>query len=259
MEREAALHFRDQFRQARALTLRDAEAFDELIFVVERMGMCLTGKVANLDKYKHAIATEGERSSLACEVPAAWPQLHIPFSELYDLVQDGRNWAMHQGAFARHLTDHATKLAIVLEDALMNGNNKVRDFMVQNPVCAETWHPLSFIRQRMLESSFSFLPVNLAKKGHPPAWRLISDLEVARYLRANARNARLLQRLDKASGDIRAEEPNSGRPIQLDKPHLCQPEDSVRVALEGCNGLPVLVTQKETGELLGIVTAFDLL
>jgi hypothetical protein len=169
MEREAALHFRNQFRQARALTLRDAEAFDEIIFVVERMGMFLTRTVGTLNGYKPALVTEAERSSaLALEVPAPCAQLHIPFPELYDLVQDGRNWAMHQGAFARHLTNHATKLAIVLEDGLMNGCDKVRDFMVQNPVCAEMWQPLSFIRQRMLESSFSFLPVNLTQNG-PPA------------------------------------------------------------------------------------------
>jgi hypothetical protein len=95
---------------------------------------------------------------------------------------------------------------------------------------------------------------------------LISDLEVARYLRAaterKERNARLLHPLSKAhqaSGDTKAGEPDIGRPIHLDRPHLCQPEDSIRNVLDGCNGLPALVTRSETGELLGIVTAFDLL
>ena len=41
-----------------------------------------------------------------------------PFSRLYDLVQDARNDALHQGAFARHLTIHAIGLALILEDAL---------------------------------------------------------------------------------------------------------------------------------------------
>ena len=264
MEREAAIYFRDQFRQARALTLRDEEAFDKIIFVVERMGMFLTGKVGSLKTYTTVISKYVKQSSpLAWEVSATCACLHIPFKELYDLVQDGRNWAMHQGASARHLTNHATKLAIVLEDVLMSDCEKVRDFMVQNPVCAEMWQPLSFIRQRMLESSFSFLPVNVAQKG-PPAWRLISDLEVARYLRAakNKRNQRLLQPLDTAyqrASDLQVDDPKLCRPIQLDEPVLCQPDDSVRTALEACKGLPVLVTHKENGDLLGIVTAFDLL
>ena len=158
MERDAAVYFLNQLRQARAAVLRDAEAFEEIIFVVERIGLFLTHRVDTLKGYQKRIEDEAKRSPLSYEVPSKvlskWADLHIPFTKLFDLVEDGRNWAMHQGAVARHLTNHATKLAIVLEDALMNDYDKVRDFMVENPVCAEMWQPLSFIRQRMLESSF---------------------------------------------------------------------------------------------------------
>jgi len=254
MHKEAALHFRNQFRQARALVLRDAEAFDEIIFVIERMGLFLTREVGTLNNYKTDIVNEAKRSPLACDVPGSCSQLHISFSELYDLVQDGRNWAMHQGAVARHLTNHATKLAIVLEDAFMNGCDRIRDFMVQNPVCAEMWQPLSFIRQIMLENSFSFLPVNSTPEADP-TWKLVSDLALAPYLRAGTpgdRRQRLAETLSHA-------EKHGG--VQLMDPKRCGPEESARTALEGCKDLPILVTNSGGGtdNLLGIVTAFDLL
>lgn len=44
---------------------------------------------------------------------------------LYDLVEQGRNEALHQGAFARHLAEHAIELALALEDALANGDRRV--------------------------------------------------------------------------------------------------------------------------------------
>jgi CBS domain-containing protein len=251
MEREAALHFRNQFRHARVLVLRDAEAFDEIIFVVERMGMFLTHRVRQLPGYKSRIEEEAERSPLVCEVSGKWPQLHIPFTKLFDLVKDGRDWAMHQGAVARHLTGHATKLAIVLEDALMHGYDMVRDFMVQNPVCAQPWQPLSLIRQTMLENSFSFLPVNCGPEA-APTWKLVSDLDVARYLRAGARNLRL-------AGTLLEAQESGG--IELRASNCFKPEDSVSTVLKDSKELPILVTDtgKASGRLLGIVTTFDLL
>ena len=57
----------------------------------------------------------------------------------------------------------------------------VGDFMVRNPICAELWHPISFIRQALLANSFSFLPVRRDTK-----WHLISDLQIATYLGAAA-------------------------------------------------------------------------
>ena len=72
-------------------------------------------------------------------------------------MKDGRNDALHQGAFARHLTKHAIELAIVLEDVLSNDLDPVvTDFMLRNPVCGEPWQPIAFLRQQMLANSYSF-------------------------------------------------------------------------------------------------------
>jgi len=48
MEGEIARYFRDQFRQARARALQDAEGFQDTIFVLERFGVYLTGKTIAL-------------------------------------------------------------------------------------------------------------------------------------------------------------------------------------------------------------------
>ena len=49
--------------------------------------------------------------------------------------------------------------------------------------------------------------------------------------------------------------------IELKDPKCCKPDESVPTVLKGCSELPILVTDSgsDTGNLLGIVTAFDLL
>jgi len=96
--------------------------------------------------YQSAIAEVAQQSPLAEEIPSQWRQYYTPFHILYESVRAARNDALHQGAFARHLTVHAIQLAIVLEDALMQNLTTVGDYMVQNPVYAATWQPVGFIR-----------------------------------------------------------------------------------------------------------------
>src|SRR6516165_2504092 len=114
----AAQHFRDQLREARLRTLRDAEAFEEILFVLEHLGIQLTGKIGNLWEYRDAITQCALQSPLALEIPTICKGWHTPFEGLYDLVRYGRNDALHQGALARHLTVCAIELATILEDAL---------------------------------------------------------------------------------------------------------------------------------------------
>lgn len=105
----------------------DAEAFEQIVFVVERLGVYLTRSVKSLGPYAKAIITLAAQSPLAEEVPSLLPTWHTPFGDLYYLVQDGRNDALHQGAFARHLTNHTVELALILEDALMTNAVAARD------------------------------------------------------------------------------------------------------------------------------------
>ena len=41
MDRKVALHFRDEFREARAAALKDAEGYQQILFVLERLGAYL--------------------------------------------------------------------------------------------------------------------------------------------------------------------------------------------------------------------------
>jgi hypothetical protein len=194
LTRAAAIAFADQLRLARHSALGDAEGFGEIIHTIERLGSYLTkekygdlGLNGDLGKYKAALAHFACKSGLAYDDE----QLLTPFNRLYELVRIARNDAMHQGAFARHLTMNATELAIILEDALKQFDNPtIADFMVRSPVCAEIWQPIGFIRQQMLANSYSQLPVLENKQ-----WYLISDAAIAIYLGADRNGTQRKKRL----------------------------------------------------------------
>ena len=251
MDREAALHFRDQLKEARAAALRDGEAQQEIILTLERLGAYLLGSMANLGKYEDVIAKLAGHSPMATDVPSTLPELHTTFARKYQIIRRGRNAAVHEGAFARHLAVTAVELALVLEEAIMHGSYQVRDFMVRNPVCAYLWQPLSFIRQTMLANSFSYLPVATGEEPQP-FWQVISDSRLARYLRADGEPSRdlLVQKLSNAVESKR---------LQLLPVQSCGPEDPLDAVLQGADGLPVMVISPGGRQLLGILTPFDLL
>jgi CBS domain-containing protein len=248
MNRSAIRMFCEQLRQARENAFRDSEAFDEIIHVLERLGSFLCKKISGLGDYKEDIEKRARQSALAEEVPTRWRGIHVPFSLLYDLVKDARNDALHQGAFARHLTGHATELALVLEDALRRSLDSpvVGDYMVRNPVYAELWQPISFIRQQMLANSFSFLPV----KNNAGDWCLVSDLDIATYLGTDPskRKQRLTQSLNAAEIPLQ-----SAKSCAIDTPL----EEALRIL--GTEKKPLVVCHQDQQALVGIVTAFDLL
>ena len=73
MDREIALHFRDQLRDARATALKDAEAFEQVVFVLERIGVYVTGSIDNLATYADTLAREASKSPLADSIPSVLP------------------------------------------------------------------------------------------------------------------------------------------------------------------------------------------
>jgi hypothetical protein len=251
VNQDEVLYFRDQFRDARALALKDAERFQDVLFVLERFGSFLKGKIQNLGKYEKLIVEFANRSPLADGVaePSAW---HTPFSALIEYVRVSRNDALHQGAFARQLTTQVVKLALVLEDALMADAALVSHFMVHPAVCAYHWQPLGFIRQQLLLNSFSYLPI--LKDDGTPTDELVSDLALASYLGRNQteRKVRLTHTLRTALESGRLT-PTPTFSVELDT--------KVEEALAKMSGPPVLVVSKADAplRLLGILTAFDVL
>lgn len=247
------LYFRDALKNARASTLDDAEGFETILLVLERLGRFLNGGPGQgLGGFKKPILQQCAKSPLADTIPSRWPEWHIDIEVLYDQFRLARNDAVHEGALARRYTTLGISLAIVLEDALMAEREQIGHFMVRTPVCAETWQPLSFIRQTLLSHSFSYMPVNVGTS-QKPEWRLVSDIGIATFLRgvsANYRAKRLGSSLENAveTGEIR-----------LEVPFTCSPGTLVSQALSESRGLPILVVAEGSMRLLGIATAFDLL
>lgn len=247
-----AKHFADEFRVARETVLKDAENFDSLIHSVERLGSYLFERVDGLGGYDSLISAQALRSPLASEIPEQFPEFHAPFNRLYELVKDARNDAMHQGAFARRLAEHSVQLSLVLEDALRRGYEmeKVGEFMVRDPICGESWHPISSIRQSMLTNAFSYLPVK--KDG---VWCFVADLDLARYLAEAGSKTDRKRRLATKLSDA----PN----IPLKVARRCAPDASLNEALEkfGDDPSPLLIdrSQQDSIEIIGILAPFDLL
>jgi hypothetical protein len=282
LSRESASYFLRQFRTARTMALRDAEAFDEIIFVVEKIGFAETmggysprcvdsmrkiagGQVTtavtscsvkpkpDLDTYRQPLDEIAKNSALAYYIPGKHRTWHTPFYNLYEVVRAGRNDAMHQGVFARHLTNHAVELALIFEDALMSSLNVVADFMVREPVCAQQLQPLSFARQQMLANSFSYLPVFIGNK-----WKLLSDYNVARFLRTvpPEQTAVARERKDRLATLVR--DAIAADPSIVEEAVTVNPDEQVNETIRSINSKPLLVVDNQNN-LVGILTSYDLL
>jgi hypothetical protein len=272
-DKKSASFFANELRSARLATLADAEAFDKIIHVVERLGYYLTkeeksdqGYYGNLQKYTDAITEFANRSCLSN--PSIAHQAYLtPFSRLYKLVKEARNDALHQGAFARHLTKHLIELAIILEDALRTiPGLVVSDFMVRNPECAELWKPLSFIRQQMLANSYSYLPVVRSSDDEPipsEEWKIVSDVSIAQFLGPQRSGEDRIKRLSKTLQEAIDEVP------EICVSALVIPDNAqISEALDNLKKQGVMLVKhkdrhkdrhKDSHELVGILTAFDLL
>ena len=254
MDGSEATFFRDQLRQARAAALRDSEGYQEILFTMERIGIRLRGELGALGHYKEHLSRQSAASPLADSLPSQWPAWHTRFDDLYDEVVHARNDALHYGAFARLLTSHAVQLALVLEDALMKDATKVSQFMVRAPTTAMLWQPVSFVRQVMLANSYSVLPV-FDTTAMPPTWRLLSEGAIAKYLRSATTNEERKRRLAGTVEQALCE----GR-FAADPAKVVTADEPVMNLLDDIEKHPVLVVnEKNASELVGILTAFDIL
>lgn len=245
-------YFRDQLRLARASILKDSEAFELAVVVFERIGKWLNPAASGLGKVRKELGQVADLSVLSQVVPAASSSLHLSYEALFELIRDGRNAAVHEGALARHVTAHCVELALILEDALMARTNTVGEFMVRSPLTATPWFPISYVRQIMMANAFSFLPVRMSDN-EVRDWLVVSDTAIANFLgpqRGEDRDRRLRQSLEGAwrSGSLKLEQPRCVTPNFL----AAELKDSI-------SATPILVTDPASKELIGILTAFDLL
>ena len=242
-------YFRDELRSARAQVLKDAEGFRPMIHAVERLGSYLNPHGGGLAAYREGIREICAESAMFDSVNN---RAGSGFNDLYQVVKDARNEAAHVGATARHLAFNATLLSLLIEDGLVGGSAEMQDFMVSEPLCAESWQPIALIRQKMLTNSFSFLPVRPRKTSDH--WQLVSDSAVAKYLRSGSntkRKTRLAHSLQEAveSGDLK-----------LESATCCRPDGEIEAILDNIDQRPVLLFDDDKyTRLMGLLTAFDLL
>lgn len=211
--------------------------------VLERIGQVLSGKVLNgLGAYESELV----ELAMAIECPDS---TSVP--RLFETVKEARNMAVHEGAWARHLSSRLVDLFLLLEQAIMEKMKCAEDIMVREPVVAETWHLVAHVRQSMLANSFSSVPVLLNQH-----WNIITDLMIVRFLHEapdrKERNTRLSTTLGAAI--------QNGGIIPLEA--RCLPRDTKLASLGAAmdQGL-VLITDGAPGapRLVGILSPFDLL
>lgn len=249
------MFFVDRLSSARFEALRDAEQFDGIIHAIEALGYFLTksalsdqGAPGSLDKFGPEIKAFVKVALDASDDQ----QVIVGFDRLYEAVRIARNDAVHKGAFARHLTSNAIKLAITLERALrMQLPQTVSVRMTRDPVCASLWQPLDFVRQAMLENSYSYLPVCDAEG----TWRVIVDAKLVAYLSGHPegilRRKKLSETVQSALANVSFVAKWLGE---------ASPVEGAATAMLTAEH-PVLLVEKEENErnLVGILTAFDLL
>ena len=221
-----------------------------IVHALEFIGQQCVPEIKNgLGHYEQALTSLALSSPFAVDVPSVQSGYHTPFSELFRSLVQARNDVVHQGTYARAVTDHAVDVSLVLADALMAQGSTVSQFMVRNVVEVKQWHPISHVRQLMLKHAFSYLPFLSNDR-----WRLVPEHAVARYLRSAKNKEERRKRLILPLSEIREED----MPL-LDA--VCVKLDtSIPEILAMIRDHPLLVVDPNRGDtLIGLISASDIL
>src|ERR1019366_6386252 len=156
-------------RSARALVLRDSESFDAACRFLEYAGQVAKRAVGNgLGSYEEAIIWLALDPDLEGSDQATQRD---GIRRLFTVIREARNNAIHDGAWARHLSSRLIELLLAMEETLVKPLPTVGDLMVRDPVTVEGWQLLHHARRMMLENAFSYLPTCNDQR----EWALISD------------------------------------------------------------------------------------
>jgi CBS domain-containing protein len=146
------------------------------------------------------------------------------------------------------------QLALILEDALMESENLVRDFMVRDVIRAVPWQPISAARQLMLATSFSFLPIHAVWES-PARWLLISDYAIAKLLRSSPSKSERAKRLA-----VAVQEAIQSRQLEVEEAETCSPDDRLDEVLNAkARRLLLVLDRSDKSHIVGALTPFDLL
>ena len=249
--REAFVEYRNEIRKARHAVTEEGAGYEIIVQAVERLGAYLwnpkNGGFGNLGKYKKKLKNLVKDSAVTAD-----------FCRIYERVRIGRNAGVHQGAEARPLIQNAVELAIMLEGGLREASkmNKAREVMASPVVRAYTWEPVAQTRQKMLAGSYSALPLWRQKSEKcEGGWSVMTADAIVKWLQQAPCNTCRKEREKMQLADAMAMEK------RLEAPKACEtrPEEEIVLPAGGWTGGVLLVTHGDQHDLIGVVTAFDLL
>lgn len=248
------VYFRDRFRQARYAALADAEGFHAICYALEELGCTLRTQQRDLGKYQNYLAKFVAENVRDVRSAKSW-NCFSPFDPLYTIVRYARNDAMHTGAYARHVTEKATELCLLLEDALMattDSTKLVRDYMVREPVAVDSWQPVARARQLMLTHSFSNLPVQIGDN-----WFLITEMGMAKYIMRNSatRGEALGRAIQEAAPSLGLVDAMAAMTTTLD----ADVQGLVDGRSDQGDGVALWLVLDEDKHLVGVISAFELM
>ena len=239
---EATAVLRRDLRTAVTSFVAGEESLASIHHQIERIAKYVAGKQITLGQAKCCMM-----SLVADTTPEMLEETGLPgwnFTNLYDSVTDARNDLAHTGTAARLADTRTVALAQVLMEALVTPDNSTTadKIMVSNPVCAQSWQTLADVRRTMLMHDYSALPIKKCGR-----WKLLHAKDLGVYLLTDRRERMRRMREALCSWKV---------------PLKCVQTVCRSTRIECFLGkAPVLVTKsgRDDDELLGIVTAFDLL
>lgn len=246
---EQARTLRRRLQEARYGVEQSKEEFLDIAQAIEAVGKAQYPKATGLGRMKCALRSFIENHHPLGE-EVAGPSAGS-FSALFPIVLEARNDEAHQGASARAAAGAAVRIGIMLEDAIAEKTcmNHVEDFMCETICHTYKWETLSEARRKMLARSFSWLPF----KNSDGKWRLVGDRALAAYLSdPSKREERLRETIEEAE--------SQGELKTIEAPMVCTGTTREEALSEIGVGAGVgLVKAEREQEVVGIVTAFDLL
>ena len=251
--REAFVEYRNEIRKARHAVTEEGAGYEVIVQAVERLGAYLwnpcseKGKFGDLGRYKKKLKNLVKDTVVMTD-----------FCRIYERVRNGRNAGVHQGAEARPLIQNAVELAIMLEHGLREASkmSKAREVMASPVVRAYTWEPVAQTRQKMLAGSYSALPLWRQKsEGCEGGWSVITADVIVKWLQQAPCNTCRKEREKMQLADAMAME----KRLEALKACETRPEEEIVLPAGGWTGGVLLVTHGDQHDLIGVVTAFDLL
>ena len=254
---EGARELRRDLKSALTGFANGKGTIEGLLHEIERIAKSVSGRHdASLRQ-----AGKAMKRLVRCYAPARLEDTGLPgvkWDELYSRVVTGRNDIMHTGTEAALAGTRVATVGTVILSALAgaakaDGMGTVKDVMVSNPICAHDWQTLADLRRTMLVNDYSALP--LSEGENEGTWSCVRAEELAGFLARQDRCGRGCDLAGARCGKLGTRMPLFPARVVEE----CTPLE--KLLGEAAPDLPVVVARLvgERREIVGIVTAFDLL